>query len=277
MTSAWVVLSGGQDSTTCLYWAKNRFDAVHAITFDYGQSHIREIDAAETVAVKAGVNSWRVVEIPSILKGRSPLIDAGENLEQYEDFESMDETIGDRVELTFVPMRNALFLTIAANRAVCADVYDIVTGVCQSDNANYPDCRDSFIRHQTSAINYALGLEHKKQRVTIHTPLMNLTKAQSIDLACKLDGCYKALEDTHTSYDGQYPPTGKDHATVLRAHGFEEAGLPDPLIMRAAGDGLMEIPLTSNYSEEAIARFRGSRTHSLFSIDSQRGFDDRAD
>ena len=131
MSKVMVVLSGGQDSTTCLFWAKQHFDEVHAITFNYGQKHLREITSAKKIAEMAKVASHQVVNVPNILKGRSPLTNPDEQLEEYEDYESMDKIIGDRVELTFVPMRNAFFLTIAANYALEKDCFDLVTGVCQ--------------------------------------------------------------------------------------------------------------------------------------------------
>ena len=243
MSKAMVVLSGGQDSTTCLYWAKANFDEVHAITFNYGQKHSIELDAAVKVAQMAEVQTHQFVNIPNILRGRSPLVNPNEKLEQYTDYQSMDKIIGDRVELTFVPMRNAFFLTVAANYALERDIYDLVTGVCQQDNANYPDCRASFIKLQQATINEALGIEAFR----IHTPLMDLSKAQSIDLAKTFDGCMDALAYSHTAYDGKYPPTGKDHASVLRAQGFLEADTPDPLIVRAWRDGLMDLPDTNNY------------------------------
>lgn len=242
ISRALVVLSGGQDSTTCLFWAKKYFAEVHAVTFDYNQRHSREIAAARAVAELAKVASHEIISLGPILKGRSPLTNPNETLELYSDYETMDKTIGDRVELTFVPMRNALFLTLAANRAVCMEAGALVTGVCQADNANYPDCRARFIEQQQRAINEALG----QQLVSIYTPLMDLTKAQSIELA-KSVGAYEALGFSHTAYDGQYPPVGKDHASVLRAHGFEEAGVPDPLVVRAWYEGLMELPQTPNY------------------------------
>ena len=245
MSKVMVVLSGGQDSTTCLYWAKERFAEVHAITFNYGQKHSRELEAAKTVAEMAEVDSHQFIDIPNILKGRSPLVNPNESLEQYTDYESMDKIIGNRVELTFVPMRNAFFLTVAANYALEKDIYDLVTGVCQQDNANYPDCRQRFIDWQQRTINEALGIMNFK----IHTPLMDLSKAQSIRVAKKMPGCMEALAYSHTAYDGQYPPIGKDHATVLRAQGFLEANTPDPLIVRAYKEGLMELPDTPNYDE----------------------------
>ena len=241
---ALVVLSGGQDSTTCLYWAMKNFEEMTAITFDYNQRHRREIEAAKQIISLAGPDiDHEIIELGPVLKGRSPLTNMEEKLETYTDYQSMDKIIGARVELTFVPMRNALFLTLAANRAVCAGAEAIVTGVCEADNANYPDCRQDYILAQEATINKALGTDGIK----IHTPLMQLSKAKSIELALTLQGCYTAIGYSHTAYDGAYPPIGQDHATTLRAHGFEEAGVPDPLVVRAWAEGLMNFPKTENY------------------------------
>jgi 7-cyano-7-deazaguanine synthase len=247
--AALVVLSGGQDSTTCLFWAKRQFDEVHAITFDYGQRHRIEIDAAKKVARMAGVVTHRIIEVPDVLGGMSPLTNRDVELERYTDAASMDATIGNRRELTFVPMRNALFLTIAANHAEVQDIRTIVTGVCQMDNANYDDCRLTFIDAAEDYINKALGHDHRTpgKRIIIATPLMDLDKAQTCRLASELPGCWEALAYSHTSYDGKYPPTDMNHSNVLRADGFEKAGMPDPLVLRAAREGLMEIPATRNY------------------------------
>lgn len=238
---AMVVLSGGQDSTTCLAWAAKYFGEVHAVTFDYNQRHRREIQAAVDVAKLVGVASHEIITLGPILQGRSPLTDPEQPLEVYSDFDSMSKTIGDRVELTFVPMRNALFLTLAANRAICRDIHNLVTGVCQADGANYPDCRQVFIDAQQDTITTALGTDF-----SIHTPLMNLSKARSIDMMASLNQ-YELLAFTHTSYDGQYPPVGKDHATLLRAQGFLEADVPDPLVVRAWMEDLIDLPNTPNY------------------------------
>lgn len=243
-----VIFSGGQDSTTALYWAKQNFQEVHAITFDYGQKHRIEIEAARKIARMVGIGlddgllMHKIVELPSLLKGMSPLTNPHQKLEQYENYEQMQAIIGDRVELTFVPMRNALFLVLAANRAHCAGIKHLVTGVCEADGANYPDCRRDFIHASEVMFYNALG-----SMMRIHTPLIALKKSDSVKLALTLPGCYTALAYSHTAYDGQYPPTGKDHASVLRAHGFEEAGVPDPLVLRASLENRMKIPETSNY------------------------------
>jgi len=244
---ALVVLSGGQDSTTCLFWAKKNFAEVHAITFDYGQRHRIEIDAAIKVGEMAGVLSHEIVQVPQCLISTSPLTSDNE-LERYESPEQMEQIIGNRREDTFVPMRNALFLTSAANRAEALGIPNLITGVCQMDNANYDDCREIFIQATEVYINTALGHDHRGTTpIKIHTPLMYLTKAETVKLSYELPGCWEAMAYSHTSYDGKYPPTDMNHANVLRAQGFAEAGLPDPLVLRAVKEGLMELPKSSNY------------------------------
>lgn len=245
MTKALVVLSGGQDSTTCLFWAKKEFEEVHAITFDYGQRHRTEIAAAMRVAALAGIASHRVVAVGVPLLGTSPLTDPRQPLAQYKDAEDMAKVIGGRVEATFVPMRNALFLTLAANTAAAQGYTAIVAGMCQEDNANYPDCTELFIEKFELMMNQALG-SGDQNWISVYTPLMRLTKAKSVQFAVDV-GAYWALAWSHTAYDGQYPPVGRDHATLLRAQGFEQASLPDPLVVRAWREGKMGLPATPNY------------------------------
>lgn len=243
-----VILSGGQDSSTCLFWAKQHFSEVHAVSVDYGQRHSIELESARTVAALADVKSHEIITLGPILKGRSPLTNPAEHLETYNNFTEMDKTIGDRVELTFVPMRNALFMVLAANHAVAMDCFDLVAGVCQADNANYPDCRQSYVDSMEHTIRQALGFDVTGQRFRIYTPLMEMSKAQSIALAVSIRGAYEALAYSHTAYDGKYPPTGNDHASTLRAHGFVEAEVPDPLVVRAWYEGHMDLPDTDNYN-----------------------------
>ncbi|MCK9234964.1 MAG: 7-cyano-7-deazaguanine synthase QueC [Acholeplasmataceae bacterium] len=252
MSKALVVLSGGQDSTTCLYLAKRRYDEIHAVTFDYGQRHKIELEAAKKIAHMAGVASHEFIKIGDhILESTSPLVTSN-RLEQYVDADSLPGGI----EKTFVPMRNQLFLTIAANRAVARGCNDIYTGVSQADYGGYPDCRNKFILALEEATNLGTFDDATGGGIIVQTPLMNMSKAQTVQMALKLPGCYSALAHSHTAYDGQYPPRGKDHASILRAKGFEEAGVPDPLVLRAVyGDEVMhpdEIPDTDNYSEEVV-------------------------
>lgn len=230
--SAMVVLSGGQDSTTCLLMAKDLYKTVHAITFDYGQRHRREIECAARVAEIVGVASHEVVNVAGLLRSTSPLTDPSATLEQYPDFETMDKIIGNRVELTFVPLRNPFFLTVAANYALALGCRTLVTGVCAMDNANYPDCTPGFIIAMENMVNKALGLDHQYQedRFRIATPLLHMTKAQTVVAAMRHPLGERAMSETHTCYAGEYPPCGKCHACVLRAEGFRLAGYPDPLM-----------------------------------------------
>lgn len=264
---AMVVLSGGQDSTTCLFWAMKEYGEVHAISFNYGQRHAIELESAVTVAKMAGVASHEIVDVRGLLRSRSPLTSDTE-LEQYENAQQMAEVIGNRVELTFVPMRNTFFLTVAANYALARDCYDLVTGICQEDNANYPDCTEQFRRQMEETINESLGFSQKRRdrlveehatnmryasipiSFKIRAPLMHRSKAETCTLAHQLGPeCWKALAFSHTSYDGKYPPTDMNHANVLRAEGFARARLADPLVLRAWREGLMELPASSNYDK----------------------------
>lgn len=247
---ALIVLSGGQDSTTCLFWAKQHFAELIAVTFNYGQRHAREIESAKKVAQLAGVQHHEVVDVGPILRGTSPLV-SDAPLDQYEG----PYALPGGLEKTFVPMRNQLFLTLAANRAYCANTSDLVTGVCQEDFGGYPDCRAVFISavEEASTLGTFTGdSDGVPGPLRIHTPLMNLSKADSVRLALSLPGCYSALAYSHTSYDGNYPPVGADHATLLRAKGFIEAGVPDPLILRAVREGLMRLPPTDNYAPGVV-------------------------
>ena len=251
--SAMVVFSGGQDSTTCLGWALKHFETVHAVSINYGQKHSIELDAAKNVVRFFEHNTGRnirhqIINVGDVFAGMSPLTNPSAELETYSSHDEMEAIIGDRVEKTFVPMRNAAFLMLAANRAVVAGCGVLVTGVCEADNANYPDCRRVFIQSAEVTINNALGFDPwGDDRILIQTPLLTLSKADSIRLALTLPHTYEALAYSHTAYDGKYPPTGNDHASVLRAHGFEQAGVPDPLVARAWNEGLMPLPSTPNY------------------------------
>lgn len=250
-----VLFSGGQDSTTCLFWALDRkLDVVLALSINYGQRHARELEAAEHIAKLAGV-AHEIVNLGPVLKGTSPLV-SDASLEQYANHQSLPGGL----EKTFVPMRNQLFLTIAANRAYCVGASKLITGVCEEDYGGYPDCRRVFIDALTMACNEGTftGEPDTLPALEIITPLMYKTKAETVLMAEELPGCYAALAYSHTSYDGQYPPIGYDHATLLRAKGFEEANIPDPLVLRAWGEGLMSLPTTPNYATEVVAHYKAS-------------------
>ncbi|MCB1921071.1 MAG: 7-cyano-7-deazaguanine synthase QueC [Candidatus Competibacteraceae bacterium] len=221
MERALVVLSGGQDSTTCLYWALNRFGAGHveAVTFDYGQRHRIELDCAARVAVRAGV-AQTVLPINTFAAlGGNALTDANIGVRN-----GVDAKTG--LPNTFVPGRNLIFLTFAAALAHPRGIRHLVTGVAQTDYSGYPDCRQTTLQTLERAL--CLGMEYE---LTIHTPLMFQSKADTVRLARDL-GALPALADTQTCYNGIQPPCGECPACVLRAKGFAEAGIPDPLVER---------------------------------------------
>ena len=216
---ALVVLSGGQDSTTCLYWAVDRFgcDNVSSITFDYGQKHRIELDCARDVAAAAGVaNICLPIDTFSALGGDA-LTDAAVAVSDATDEES-------RLPVTFVAGRNLIFLTFAAAYAYRHGARHLVTGVAQTDYSGYPDCREETITALQKAIS--LGMDRE---FTIHTPLMHRSKKQTVELAVQL-GALEAMALTHTCYNGRRPPCGDCQACRLRAKGFAEAGVTDPLL-----------------------------------------------
>jgi len=219
-----VVLSGGQDSTTCLYWAIREFgnEAVATVTFDYGQRHKIELQCAHKVAVNANVkNTLLPIDTFGVIGGNS-LTEEGIPVARQLD-------PGSALPNTFVPGRNLIFLTFAAAFAYRCGSDHLVTGVAQTDYSGYPDCRDETISALQTAIQ--LGMDNKIQ---IHTPLMHLTKKETVELARDV-GALDAMADTHTCYEGQQPPCMTCPACVLRAKGFDEAGIADPLVVRFAG------------------------------------------
>lgn len=217
---ALVVFSGGQDSTTCLYWAMQRFgaDAVHALTFDYGQRHRIEIDAARQVAEFAGVRHTILPINTFAALGGTALTDRNVDVPASAGAET------GTLPITFVPGRNLVFLTYAAALAWQQNILHLVTGVAQTDYSGYPDCRESTMAALQTCLR--LGMERE---FTIHAPLMQRSKKQTVELALSL-GALDALRLTHTCYNGQKPPCGRCAACELRAKGFAEAGINDPLL-----------------------------------------------
>lgn len=215
---ALVILSGGQDSTTCVFWAIARFgrESVESLTFDYGQRHRVELAAAERVAAHAGIPNV-VLPIDTFEAiGGSALTDRAVAVP--------DMAEDGALPVTFVPGRNLVFLTFAAAYAWRFDIHHLVTGVAQTDYSGYPDCRRETIDALEETL--ALGLE---RRFTIHTPLMDLSKKETVLLAREL-GAIDAMGLTHTCYRGSVPPCGECAACLLRAKGFADAGIPDPLV-----------------------------------------------
>lgn len=215
-----VLLSGGQDSTTCLFWALKNFEKVSAVGFDYGQKHKEELEQAKLIANLAEV-PFSIVPIPGILGGSSLLDDRLDLNDPH--------PLNDELPSSFTPGRNALFLTIAGSRAFLAGAPHLVTGVCQTDFSGYPDCRRVFIDSITTTLSLAMD-----QDFSIHTPLMYLTKAESWKLARELSTAEHDVVEivrtmTLTDYNGDRTQNewgmGRldNPASKLRAQGYFEA------------------------------------------------------
>lgn len=188
-----VVLSGGQDSATCLLWALNRFDEVDAISFDYGQRHRIELECAKEQCETLGVKHV-LVDFSFVANlGTNALTDHSKDVRESGGF-------GD-LPTTFVPGRNLLFLNAAAAYAVNNNSQDIVTGVCQTDFSGYPDCR-----HATMSAMEAVLMLGMDTEIRIHTPLMYLTKADTWRLARDEhdEGLSIIRDKTHTCYEGDH-------------------------------------------------------------------------
>jgi len=203
-----VVFSGGQDSTTCLFWARKQFAEVEAVTFDYGQRHRREIEVAASIADELGVH--HTVLDMSLLGQLTPnaLTRSEIAIEQKEG----------ELPTTFVDGRNLLFLSFAAVLAKQRGARHLVTGVCETDFSGYPDCRDIFMKSLNVTLNLAMDYPF-----VIHTPLMWLTKAETWKLADRLGALEFVRTKTVTCYNGVIADgCGECPACVLRKRGLEE-------------------------------------------------------
>lgn len=204
-----VVFSGGQDSTTCLFWSLKRFKEVEAVTFDYHQRHRFEIECAAKIAKELGVRH-HILDM-SLLNQLAP------NALTRSDIKVAAGKDGG-LPSTFVPGRNLLFLSFAAVLASQVDAKHIITGVCETDFSGYPDCRDIFIKSLNVTLNLAMDTQF-----VIHTPLMWLNKAQTWALADELGAFDFVREKTLTCYNGIIADgCGECPACKLRKKGLDE-------------------------------------------------------
>lgn len=214
--AALVLFSGGQDSTTCLYWAKQTFSRVECLGFNYGQKHVVELEQAQKIADDANV-SFHVIDIRETLSGSA--------LTEHDKDVSAEHEKNADLPASFVPGRNALFLTLAAAHAYNRDIFDLVGGMCQTDYSGYPDCRRVFVEAIETSLSLAMECD-----LRIHTPLMYLTKAETWKLANELGIVEVIRNDTHTDYNGDRSTLNEwgygkldNPASELRAKGYQEA------------------------------------------------------
>lgn len=192
MKKALVVFSGGQDSTTCLGWAMNRFDFVETITFDYGQKHKIEIVQAKKIADILNVPNTLLNISAFTQLNDSALIDSTQDISSH-------HRVKTNLPSSFVPNRNAIFFTLAHAFAQKQDINNIIVGVNQTDYAGYPDCREEFILNLEKTLN--LGSE---SNIKFYYPLINLTKSGTFRLS-KDEGILEiVLDESHTCYNGDH-------------------------------------------------------------------------
>ena len=215
MKKAIVLLSGGLDSATTLYYAKAKGYAVHALVFDYGQRHRRELRSAMAVARKASV-PFELVKISLPWKG-SALLDK---------MIRVPRQLGKRIPSTYVPARNIIFLSFAASYAEAIGARAIFIGANAIDYSGYPDCRPEFFSAFQKAIDKGLKTGVEKRGICILTPLVRMTKAEIIRLGIRLGVPYYM---TWSCYEGGKIPCGVCDSCRLRAKGFQEAGMKDPI------------------------------------------------
>ena len=225
-TAALVLFSGGQDSATCLAWALDRYARVETVGFDYGQRHHVEMTARQSVrnALAEAFPDWAARMGPDRVVDLSGYGDLAESALTREAEIAFSE---DGLPTTFVPARNLVFLTVASALAMRKAIPVLVGGMCQTDYSGYPDCREETILAQQNALTLGLG-----RVMSVETPLMHLTKAQTWALAHDLGGdrlvdlivahshtCY--LGDHETRHDWGYG-CGRCPACELRAAGWTE-------------------------------------------------------
>lgn len=224
-----VLLSGGLDSTTVLAIAKDQGFDPFALSFRYGQRHVVELEAARRVADALGVIRHVVAEIDLRVFGGSALT-ADIDVPKHD---SSSELTDEEIPTTYVPARNTIFLSFALAYAETVGAQDIFIGVNALDYSGYPDCRPEYIAAFQAMANLATKAGVNGAGITIHTPLIEMTKAEIVRAGCALGVDYGLTSSCYDpSSTGQ--PCGRCDSCLLRLKGFEEAGLHDPLGYQAA-------------------------------------------
>jgi 7-cyano-7-deazaguanine synthase len=213
-----VLVSGGLDSATTLAVARGRGFHCHALSFDYGQRHRAELVAAAVVAARGGAVAHRVVTIDLSQFGGSALTDASL---------AVPEAPGEGIPITYVPARNTVFLSLALAWAEVLDAADIFIGVNAVDYSGYPDCRPEFVRAFQRMARLATRAGVEGQRLRVHAPLIDLSKADIVRLGTSLGVDYGVTVSCYQpTADGA--ACGRCDSCRLRREGFAVAGIADP-------------------------------------------------
>ena len=217
-----VLLSGGLDSATVLYWARRQGFSPVCLIFDYGQRHSREIESAKKIARAAGC-PYKLAKISLPWQG-SCLLD---NKIKIPEAAIAGEKAAGQIPSTYVPARNIIFLSLALSLAETISSKAVFIGANAVDFSGYPDCRPEFYRAFEKVISRGTKAGAEKIKIKVWTPLINLTKAGIIKLGLKLGVPY---ELTWSCYQGKKSPCGKCESCFYRAKGFQEAGKQDPAL-----------------------------------------------
>lgn len=233
--NAVVLLSGGLDSVTCLYWAKAHFDTITAVSFDYGQRHTSELTAATRIASYAQV-THRIIHIDLAQLGGSALTDStlavptGNQTEfKSKDLHHPNQVDNSAIPITYVPARNTIFLSYALAIAEVTQANTIVIGVNAVDYSGYPDCRPEYIAAFEKMANLATKAGVNGQHLTVATPLLNLSKADIITLGVSLGVDYSQTISCYQA-DSEGRACGHCDSCYLRQQGFLQAEIDDPTI-----------------------------------------------
>jgi 7-cyano-7-deazaguanine synthase len=219
MSKAVLLLSGGLDTATCFAWAKKEGFEVYTLTFDYGQRNRYELECAKRLCAHFGAAQHECVTIPNITMKKSALTDTNISVPPYE---GKTESI----PITYVPARNTLFLTFALGWAEVLGANHIIIGCSNIDYSGYPDCRPEYIEAYERMANLATAMA-LKHPIKIHTPLMYLSKKETIELGLSLGVDYGITSTCYQPTD-EGVPCGRCDSCALRAQGFKEAGVIDP-------------------------------------------------
>jgi 7-cyano-7-deazaguanine synthase len=217
MKKAVILFSGGLDSTTCLAIAKSEGYICHTLSFDYGQRHVIELETAEKLA-KAFDVSHHVLPIPLKALGGSALTN--------HTLEVPDYTGSTDIPITYVPARNTIFLSFALALAETLEATAIFTGVSAIDYSHYPDCRPEYIEAFQALANLATKQSIQQQAITIKTPLIHMSKAETIQCGHALGVDYTQTVSCYQA-NSQGEACGRCDSCMLRKKGFYDAGLPD--------------------------------------------------
>jgi 7-cyano-7-deazaguanine synthase len=240
--AAIVLFSGGMDSSVCLAWAMKRFSKVYALNIHYGQRHSIELHVAKLLMEYVPDVFYVLQNLSISLPLTSSLSD--KNLDIKENGGYKDDKVEGGLPNTYVPGRNLAFLTQAFFTALFSGIFDIVTGVCQTDYSGYPDCREEFIKSLEESFNKAMPTELAKFK--IHTPLMHINKSETLKMALEF-GCLEMVKSSWSCYnpkhvgDSMYVQCEECPSCKLRSKAFLEVGLKD-------GDEAVYVPSNARIS-----------------------------